>query len=244
MKKLSLFLIIFFIVLFIGELVLQRKYTPGYQTHYSDFKIVDSLIVYEDYETDIFGNYILGSLIRDSVKSIYDYNNCSIANKQIENKIANADGIKKILEDFCKLKNILIPNNEFEFFSSSLLKQSKLDKSDSACLAYLNYPFNQEGFRSIEFDNYKSNKIKVLLIGDSFVWGMTAKPYYNSFADILLARNYQVFNAGIASVDPIQYWGICKNYFDKIDPDLVIVNFFEGNDLITKERIYGENLPH
>jgi len=244
MKKLFFALFLFFLCCFLGEQYFNKNYKPGYQTHYTGFNIVDSLIIYEDYHTDVFGNYVLNPLVTDSLKVAYNFGDCNIKNAYYVNRISNVDGISKILGDFCALKHLKTPTSEFELYAAKLLQQTSLTEADSACLAYINYPFNAQGFRSIAFDNYPSEKIKVLIIGDSFVWGMSAKPYYNSFVDLLLARNMLVFNAGISSIDPIQYLSICKIYVDSIEPDLVIVNFYEGNDVMNKERIHAENRPH
>ena len=248
MKKLFLslfvFLFVFILCLFLGEQYFKKKFKPGYQTHYSGFDIVDSLVVYEDYQTDVFGNYVLSSLVRDTLKLIYNQTNCSFSDSHTEKRIASVDGIKQILVDFCMLKQNSKTQYPFEQYFQQLSAQSTWTKSDSAILQYAEFPFNSQGFRSIEFENYTSDKLKILFIGDSFVWGMTATPYYNSFVDLLLAKNRLVFNAGITSVDPIQYWSICKNYVDSINPDLVIINFYEGNDIMNKKRTHAQNIPH
>lgn len=244
LRSLFTFLFVFLLCFFIGEQYFKKKFKPGYQTHYSGFEIVDSLIVYEDYQTDAFGNYVLSSLVRDSLKSIYNQTTCSFSDSQIEKRIASVDGIKQILADFCKLKQNSTTQYPFEQYYQQLRAQNSWTKSDSAVLQYAEFPFNSQGFRSIEVENYPSEKFKIMFIGDSFAWGMSAKPYYNSFIDLLLAKDYQVFNFGIPSVDPIQYYSLCKSYLDSIQPDLVLINFYEGNDFMNSKRIHAENVPH
>ena len=248
MKKLFLslfvFPLVFILCLFLGEQYFKKKFKPGYQTHYSGFDIVDSLVVYEDYQTDVFGNYVLSSVVRDTLKLLYNQTNCSFSDSHTEKSIASVDGIKQILADFCMLKQNSKTQYPFEQYFQQLSAQSTWTKSDSAILQYVEFPFNSQGFRSIEVENYPSEKIKIMFIGDSFAWGMSAKPYYNSFIDLLLAKDYQVFNFGIPSVDPIQYYSLCKSYLDSIQPDLVLINFYEGNDFMNSKRIHAENIPH
>lgn len=69
---------------------------------------------------------------------------------------------------------------------------------------------------------------------------MSAKPYYNSFTDILLARGYLVYSAGIPGTDPAQYAAIAKKYVPILKPDMIIVCFYPGNDLLPFPR---EPLP-
>jgi len=244
MKRLLFSIIVFIFILFIGEQYFKKRYTAGYQTHLNGFELVDSLIVYQDYYTDDYGNYVLSPLLTDTLKKVYNYEDCSISNTEIENKIKSTDGVKKILKEFCNLKKIQNPITEFEKFAFQLLRKDTLNNVDSLYLDYINYPFNSDGFRSIEFKNITTSKPKILIIGDSFVWGMSAEPYYNSFTDILSARGYIVYNAGIASVDPIQYLNVAKKYVLEIEPDIVIVNFYEGNDIMQKDRIHQKGVPH
>jgi hypothetical protein len=82
------------------------------------------------------------------------------------------------------------------------------------------------------------------VIGDSFVYGMSATPFFNSFTDILLARGYMIYAAGIPGTDPSQYAAIAQKYIPIVKPDLVIVCFFEGNDYMLFPREPKQNQPH
>ncbi|MBK7147472.1 MAG: SGNH/GDSL hydrolase family protein [Bacteroidetes bacterium] len=70
-----------------------------------------------------------------------------------------------------------------------------------------------------------------MLLGDSFTWGHSAANLTNSFADILLAKGYVVYNTGVSGADPAQYLAVAKRYIPLLKPDVVIVNFFLGNDI-------------
>jgi hypothetical protein len=101
---------------------------------------------------------------------------------------------------------------------------------------YLSHPINDEGFRSIPFAPYNGKRKKLLLIGDSFVWGHSASPVTNSFADLLLKKGYVVYNTGISGADPPQYLAVAKKYIPLLKPDVVVVNVFLGNDLFVFDR--------
>lgn len=101
---------------------------------------------------------------------------------------------------------------------------------------YIEHPVNNDGFRSIEFKPYSKARKKVLLIGDSFTWGHSSTNITNSFADILLAKEYAVYNAGISGADPAQYAAIVKKYVPLLQPDVVVVNFYLGNDVMYFDR--------
>lgn len=110
-------------------------------------------------------------------------------------------------------------------------------------LAHDSLHINSHGFRSKEFNAVDTTKKKVLLIGDSFVWGMSAKPMPDScFADMLgNLSDYEVINAGIPATDPVQYAEIAKQYIPVLKPDYVVIFFFMGNDLMEHDRAVVPN---
>lgn len=123
--------------------------------------------------------------------------------------------------------------NESALLAHALHIKQRLAKTDldSAILDYVfNCPYNTDGFRSISFKKYATNKKKILLIGDSFTWGHSAWPISNCFADELLSRGYVVYNTGVSGADPAQYLAVAKKYIAELKPDYVITNFFMGND--------------
>lgn len=97
---------------------------------------------------------------------------------------------------------------------------------------------NTSGFRGKEFSEMDSTKKKVLFIGDSFTWGMSASPFFDSsFCDLLSkATDYEIINTGIPAADPPQYELIAQKYIPQLKPDFVFVMFFTGNDLMKEER--------
>lgn len=110
--------------------------------------------------------------------------------------------------------------------------------ADSIYWAKRNVYINSDGFRSNQFSQLDSRKKKILLIGDSFTWGMSANPFRDScFADILHQEtHYEVINLGIPATDPVQYLELVKKYVPQIKPDFALIFFFSGNDIMKWDR--------
>lgn len=94
------------------------------------------------------------------------------------------------------------------------------------------YHVNAWGFRGPAFDLQDSSRKRVMLIGDSFTWGATARPIDSSFADRLRLPGYQIFNLGIPGTNPDQYERMALHYMPLIHPDMVCVFFYAGNDVM------------
>jgi lysophospholipase L1-like esterase len=100
-----------------------------------------------------------------------------------------------------------------------------------------NISINSNGFRAPEFADMNTVKHKILLIGDSFTWGLTAKPLDSCFADLLKTKvEGIVINTGIPSADPAQYEAIAHRYIPMLRPEKVIVMFYLGNDIMPRPR--------
>ncbi len=106
---------------------------------------------------------------------------------------------------------------------------------------------NSLGFRTTESECFLqvSQKDRILLIGDSFAWGIGANPITNCFSD-LLQRNteFEIFNTGIPTAGPNQYMWIAEYFIPKLKPKKVIVAFYMGNDLFPNEvflKPYSKN---
>lgn len=104
---------------------------------------------------------------------------------------------------------------------------------------------NEDGFRGKNFNELDSAKKKILFIGDSFTWGMSASPFYDSSFCDLLARetDFEIINTGIPAADPPQYLAIAQQYIPQLQPDFVFVVFFMGNDLMKHERQVTPDSP-
>lgn len=133
-------------------------------------------------------------------------------------------------------------------FADSIEQNKDLQKDAYLCaiVRYTQQPFNEDGFRSIPFKNFKheapNNRKTVLLLGDSYTFGCNAEPLTGSFYDEMLCDSrYVVYNSGIIGADPVQYLVVVKKYIDILRPDYVIINFCEANDFMPYER---QSLPY
>jgi lysophospholipase L1-like esterase len=102
--------------------------------------------------------------------------------------------------------------------------------------AYPGYWINRDGFRNPEWRELDSTRRRLLLIGDSFLWGATAKPIDSAFADHLARAGYTCINLGIPGADPDQYALAAARYLEPLRPDAVCVFFYAANDVILLPR--------
>lgn len=234
---------------------------PGWIKRFDGFKKVDSLVLYKNFTTDEAGIYKFSPWVTDSLLKYFDCEKREIVNPAVKNALSESDKIYYLYESFCKqtvkprfsLYWTLLERINQEVDSNCLVNahqriaQNKMSADSgwqAAFAEYFDRPFNRDGFRSIPFKNYSTRQLKVLVIGDSFVYGMEAHPFQNSFVDQLLTRGYLVYAAGIPGTDPAQYAAIAKKYIPLVKPDVVVCCFFTGNDLMSHEREPDAAKPH
>ncbi|MEX2588750.1 MAG: SGNH/GDSL hydrolase family protein [Chitinophagales bacterium] len=263
MKNILFFIFIILIVLIFSEVILRViGHKPGIFTNYDNFNTVDSLYTFKNYQTDEYGIYKFSSYVTDSLRIEFDNNPQFTKREMIDMGIDPMDGINNIYSEF-KLLQLKIEGKEisskyhkeqlnsaewktpFPQLAEKLLKKKQGDNNWERLIGqYVYKPFNREGFRSIAFDTTAEKAIRILLLGDSFAYGMSAYPFFNSYADILLSRGYIIYNTGISGVDPAQYAAVAKKYVPLLKPDLVILNFYPGNDLMPFPREANKDEPH
>ncbi|MFN8321355.1 MAG: hypothetical protein U0T74_01735 [Chitinophagales bacterium] len=261
-KKYLLIFISVIAILFVSEMFFRLVgYKPGIFRKQDGFEIVDSLIEYDNFTTDEAGIYKFSPLVTDSIRQYYNCETEEIESALVKTRLYPVDRVEEIYNTFCRLSHgensrtlkLRIKHwmNKKKFeqpceLENTLHKISSqpIDTSDDwaqAIFEYVHKPFNEEGFRSIAFKKHKTKHKRILIIGDSFVYGMSAIPFTNSFTDILLARGYMVYAAGIPGTDPAQYAAITKKYVPFLKPDLIISCFYFGNDLM---RFYRPTVPN
>ena len=230
------------IAIMAGEVSLRTVgYNPGQFTYSPWAHPVDSLVELRGFTADnegitkidtLFVNQILASaestLIDDSYRNKCDTCSAEVIQLYLDHGI---------------LANKTDSNDEFwtRYKSIETLKDSSSNSKLFTRIA--ENPVNVDGFYSIPFDTIGVTGKRILLLGDSFTWGHTADPKTKSFANLLLARNYMVYNTGISGADVVQYGHILNLYHNKIRPDIVILNFFMGNDVSYFERIPKPRVP-
>ena len=119
----------------------------------------------------------------------------------------------------------------------------KYHELDSILQNYVDQPINKHGFYSIPFDSKPYEGPKVLLLGDSFTWGHSTSHKSKSFSNCLLHAGYNAYNTGISGTDVQQYQLVLEKYFEVIRPDIVVLNFFLGNDISYFKRRVGGQFP-
>ncbi len=253
MKIVNLLLAFFSVIITIALSEVSLRMTghqPGMFRYYDEFEIVDSLRLYKDYVMTDEGIYRYGPIVVDSIqpKWMDRSKNEQPPIERFAKKIKyDASEIFLTYDTLLAGCNHSSTKSEFEQFACNLSKRSHPKPKrvfDSLYLAYLKRPLNDNGFRTIPFKPVTTERPKIMLIGDSFTWGETATPLYNSFPDRLAARGYLVYNMGISGTDPVQYYATAKKYIPLLKPDVVIVNFYTGNDLIYRKRPLNEKFEY
>lgn len=187
----------------------------------------DSLILFQDYTADESGIMKFSESGRLFVKRKLAHENPPDSNNY---------NILKVLANHFIMFNKNIIDNAFSKFIGSLKKKDHPDEVEQAYIDYCSSPVNSDGFRSIEFCNYNTGKVKVMLLGDSHTFGAEASNLTSSFSDELATEGYVVFNTGIVNTDPAQYLAVARKYVPRIKPDIVILNFCFDNDIVYHKR--------
>lgn len=233
MVRIKRILFILLITFFFVEVSLRLLGFPPSKIAYNPwFNEVENLFLLEGFTTDDDG------ITKVDNNVFYNIDQKSEKYKQ-DSLVAEVYMVKEDHE-------VLI-NNDIENSLSRLYKQiiakKTLNSFDNLVVQYVKCPINQDGFYSIPFKSHQTNKIKVLLLGDSFLFGHSAKNFTSSFANELLAKGYYVYNTGISGADVTQYKAIAEKYIPIIKPDIVFLNFFLGNDWSYYKRELKPRVP-
>lgn len=99
---------------------------------------------------------------------------------------------------------------------------------------------NAQGFRDRERTvGWTGTAPRVLALGDSFTWGAGVS-YDEAFVTLLerqlqaVAPEAEVINVGVPAWGPHEELHLLKTYGVRFQPDLVLLNFFIGNDIQNK----------
>jgi len=233
-------LLLCLVLLLLAEWALKKAgYKPAVLIRNAGFSMPDTLIVKADYATDSSGVMSVSKIGQQLVAQQVASGNYASGKLYGEMEYT----LQKTVEAFV---NILSKSDtsEFAVYVQQLSAKNNADAVDSAVLQqYIHNPINSMGFRSIDFKNYHTQKTKVLLLGDSFTFGLTASPITNCFADLLLANNLCVFNTGITGADPAQYEAIAQYLIPLLKPDVVCINYDLSNDNMFYYRKPQSNRP-
>jgi hypothetical protein len=100
---------------------------------------------------------------------------------------------------------------------------------------HLGFPCNSGGHYDDEFVKRKPGEHLVVTIGDSFSLGIVPHDYhFTTVAERILG--FPVDNMGIAATGPPEYLTLFVDEALPLDPDLVVIDLFVGNDLVLGQR--------
>jgi hypothetical protein len=138
--------------------------------------------------------------------------------------------------------NRLLADSPRVFSASDLLPYDLIPSCESALIRdefQTPIRINSHGYRGDDFAIAKSGRFRILAIGDSFTFGYGCAGHqaYPSvleacLAEALGAGRVEVINAGFAACNyPDTYYLYLKERGVDLDPDLILVGVFVGNDL-------------
>ena len=110
---------------------------------------------------------------------------------------------------------------------------------------YYSFRLNSHGFIDVEFAAAKGDQYRIIGIGDSFAFGVV--PYEHNYLTLLeeiLRRGgeeIELVNMGIPSIGPKEYLALLSGEGLELDPDLVLLSFFIGNDFHESVREVHRN---
>ena len=106
---------------------------------------------------------------------------------------------------------------------------------------YDGFRLNSHGFKDVEFNTEKvDGTFRILGIGDSFAFGVV--PYANNYLTLLEdelnrnGRHVELLNMGIPGTGPIDYLSLFVHEGLQLNPDMVLLSFFIGNDFEEQSR--------
>jgi hypothetical protein len=100
---------------------------------------------------------------------------------------------------------------------------------------------NSMGFRDREVTPRVRDKRRIIVIGDSFVygWGVEIEQTWPKVleADLnAVGKNVEVFNLGCPGHGPTEYVEVARHAIPLLKPDLVIVGVLEGDDVMQERQ--------
>ena len=219
-------------------------WVPGQIERNDWIEIVDSLYLKPGYVTDEHGLFRVDlDAVRKTQDIIESFPNSIHDRRDSFDSIHIVSDVTMVIEHHHDWDSLSHFSSAFRNRITEIAASEEHSSFDSALFHFKHNPINSDGFYSIPFSANLPVKTKILLLGDSFTWGHSASHLSGSFATTLLSRGYAIYNSGISGADVAQYRRIAETYLDRISPDVVVVNFFMGNDVAYYERIPEPGIP-
>lgn len=243
-KNLLLFMLTGTLCLIAGEFILRAVgYIPGQFRYNQWVKHVEQLQCVDGFLADSLGIFKVDTIVTGRLV------------KEVSETEKSFFGLQQLLYDWkCVSEVAMVHRDHYKLTTNrsegelsdryyAIIADQQVSHSDSVLVEYLKNPINSDGFYSIPFDDYRGERKKILLLGDSFTWGHSASDKTNSFSNTLLSRGYLVYNTGISGADVAQYRAVLETYLPKLRPDVVVLNFYMGNDVSFFERQPRAGIP-
>jgi len=141
-------------------------------------------------------------------------------------------------------------DDQFPFASMPQYRAQVIDNQEKQRFSV---SLNDQGFRSKPFIPKQPDEVRLIVIGDSTVFGIGVEEtdtVSSLLQDQLNARTgpgastiYSVYNLGVGGYGPAEYYLLAKRYIPILKPDFVVVAWFTGNDrgnLLDSEIIFDE----
>ena len=102
------------------------------------------------------------------------------------------------------------------------------------------FTLNSKGFKDVEFTTEKPTGVyRIIGIGDSFSFGIVPYPYnYLTLLEEKLNQNnkqIELINMGIPGMGPKDYLSLLVNEGLEVQPDMVLLSFYIGNDFMDNQ---------
>lgn len=112
------------------------------------------------------------------------------------------------------------------------------------------FVLNSRGLRAHEYTDERSGGLRVVALGDSFTWGEV--PFHDTWPVRLQAvlgktlnrNDVEVISLALPGIGPKFYLRMWELEGRKLQPDLVVVGFFIGNDLTDHSRVRPKTARH
>lgn len=132
-----------------------------------------------------------------------------------------------------RIYNNYVPS--FIFYSSSYERFRGRPFADD-----WNFNLNSQGFKDEEFSEKRNDTYRILGIGDSFSFGVV--PYEYNYLTLIESQFHQenvgveLLNMGVPSLSPKDYLSLLMKEGLVLQPDMVLLSFFIGNDFEVSKR--------
>lgn len=118
------------------------------------------------------------------------------------------------------------------------------------------FVLNSRGLRTHEYEDERGGGLRIVAIGDSFTWGVVPHRYswpvrlQTMLRKTLNRQDVEVISLGVPGAGPMFYLRMWELAGRRLQPDLVVLGFFIGNDLTDnigirpEEARYGWLVEH